>query len=79
MTFGVSPGGALRCSYGRIEREIAPQISKELGKTHRLHRREAGVEAACGERLGLGQSAGLDHLNEPGVARCVKPPSRRCQ
>ena len=62
-----------------IEWEIAPQVRQELGKTHRLHRGEAGIEAACGERLRLGQRAGLDHLNEPGIARCVKPPSRRRQ
>ena len=69
MAFGVSPGGALRCSYRGTERDIAPQVRQEFGKTHRLHCGEAGIEAACGERLCLGQSAGLDHLNEPGIAR----------
>jgi len=77
LTFGISPCGALRCSYGRIEWEIAPQVRQELGKTHRLHRGEAEIEAACGERLRLGQRAGLDHLNEPGIARSIKPLSRR--
>ncbi len=77
MAFGVSPRGALRCSYRGIERDIAPQVRQEFGKTQRLHRGEAGIEAACGERLCFGKSAGLDHLNEPGIAGCVKPLARR--
>ena len=77
MAFGVSPGGALRRSYRGPERDIALQIRQELGKTHRLHCGEAGIEAAYFNRLCLGQSAGLDHLIEPGIARCVKPLSRR--
>jgi hypothetical protein len=79
LAFGVSPGGALRCRYRGIERDIAPQVRQEFGKTHRLHCREAGIEAACGERLRLRQCAGLDHLNESSIARCVKPLSRRRQ
>lgn len=77
LAFGVSPGRALRGSYRGTERDIAPKVRQELGKTHRLHCGEGGIEAACGERLRLGQSAGLDHLNEPGIACCVKLLSRR--
>ena len=77
LALGVSPGGALGCSYSGIEWDIAPQVRKELGKAHRLHCGEAGIETAYVNRLCLGQSAGLDHLNEPGIARCVKPLSRR--
>ena len=77
LAFGVSPGGALRRSYRGPERDIAPQVRQELGKTHRLHCGEAGIEAAYGNRLRLGQSARFDHLNEPGIAGCVKPLSRR--
>ena len=79
LAFGVSPGGALRSSYRGIERDIAPQVSEEFGKTHRLHCREAGIEPACGERLRLSQSTGLDHLKEPGIARRIKPVARRCE
>ena len=77
MAFGVSSGGALRSSDRGAERDIAPEVGQELGKTHRLHCGEAGIEAAYFNRLCLGQSAGLDHLNEPGITRGVKPLSRR--
>ena len=77
LALGVSPGGALRCRDRGIERDIAPQVRQELGKTHCLHCGEAGIEAAYGNRLCLGQGARFDHLNEPGIAGCVKPLSRR--
>jgi len=76
LAFGVSPGGALRCRDRGIERDIAPQVRQELGKTHRLHRGEAWIEAASRERLSLGQSARLDHLKEPRVACGIKPVAR---
>src|SRR5271163_467249 len=76
LAFGISPRGALRCSYGGTEGDIAPQVREEFGKTHRLHRGEAGIESASGECFRLVQSTGLDHLNEPGIARGVKSLSR---
>lgn len=76
MAFGVSPGGALRCSYRGIERDIAPQVSQEFGKAERLHCGETGIETASCEGRSFGQSAGLDHLKEPRIARRVKPLSR---
>ena len=76
LAFRVSPGGALGCSYRGIERNIALQVRQKFGKTHRLHRGKAWIEAASRERLSLGQSAGLDHLKEPRVACGIKPVAR---
>src|SRR5438132_11656110 len=77
LTLGVSAGRTLRRGKRRIEWDIAPQVSQKFGQTDRLHCREAGIEAACGECRRLGQSARLDHLNEPGIAGGVKAVSRR--
>lgn len=77
LALGVSPGGALRGSYRQTERDVAAQVREEFGKAHGLHCREAWIEAACGERLHLGKSAGLDHLSEPGIACGIKPVARR--
>src|SRR3984893_15169507 len=76
LALGVSPGSALRCRDRGIERDIAPQVRQELGKTHRLHRREAWIEAPSRERLSLRQSARLDHLKESRVACGIKPVAR---
>src|ERR1700760_1264821 len=71
LALGVSSGGTLRCAYRGAERKIAAQIRHEFRKTDRFHCGEAGIEATCGKRGRFGQSAALDHLNEPGIARCI--------
>ena len=77
LTLGVSAGGALRRCKRRTEWDIATQVSQKFGQADRLHCREAGIDAACGECRRLGKSARLDHLNEPGIAGGVKAVSRR--
>ena len=62
-----------------MKRDVAPQVRQKFGKAHCLHSRKTGVEAAGGERLGLGQRARLDHLNEPRIACGIKSVSRRSE